>query len=359
RVRRGGFDLQVEAALGATATGLFGPSGAGKSTLLLALAGLVRADALRLVVGGEVVVDTAARVAPPAHRRRVGLVFQDHRLFPHRSVEANLRYGSAAPTGRGPDRDEPDRDEVIERLDLGPLLGAFPRALSGGQRQRVALGRALLAAPRILLLDEPFASLDRGLRLRIVPFLRDVRERYGLPMLVVGHDLADLFALTDETLLLDDGRLVGQGSPIELATSEDTLELLHDCGISVALPGRVVRRDEDGLAWVELEGERPREIACGDCDEAVGAAVEVVLRPEDVVLAAPPLDARLSLTNAFGGAVTRVTRTRRRCMITVDCGFRRPLLAEVTDRAVRALDLAPGAEVIALCKAQATRARSV
>ncbi|MEM9380172.1 MAG: ATP-binding cassette domain-containing protein [Planctomycetota bacterium] len=352
--RRGGFTLDVEVGLGATSTGLFGPSGAGKSTLLLALAGLVRPETLRLSVGGEVVVDTAAAVEPPAHRRRVGLVFQDHRLFPHRTVDANLCYGRASSAGSGP-----DRDEVVERLDLAPLLDARPTALSGGQRQRVALGRALLAAPRLLLLDEPFASLDRGLRLRIVPFLRDVRERYGLPMLVVSHDLADLFALTDETLLLDGGGVVGQGSPIDLATTEDTLELLHDCGISVALPGRVVRRDGDGLAWVELEGERPREIACGDCDEPVGAAVEVVLRPEDVVLAAPPLDARLSLTNAFDGVTARVTRTRRRCMITVDCGFRRPLLAEVTDRAVRALDLAPGSEVIALCKAQATRARSL
>ena len=354
RARRGAFTLDVEAQLEHGSTGVFGPSGAGKTTLLHALAGLVPADELRLVVGGETLVDSRGGRSVPPHRRRVGLVFQDHRLFPHRSVEANLRYGMRAGSGDGP-----DFDEVAALLELDGVMDRRPEHLSGGQRQRVALGRALLAAPRILLLDEPLASLDRGLRRQILPFLRRARERFDLPLLVVSHDLADLFALTDETLLIDGGRVAGQGAPTDLAAAEETLELLHDCGLVFALPGRVTRRDDDGLSWVELEGERPHEIACGDCQDPLGAQVEVVLRPDDVVLALPPLDARMSFTNAFEGRVERVTKTALRCMITIDCGFRGPLLAEVTERAVRSLGLEPGTSVIALCKAQATRTRGV
>jgi len=354
RAHRGDFTLDVEAQLEHGSTGVFGPSGAGKTTLLHALAGLVPVDELRLVVEGEVLVDTRGGKTPPPHQRRVGLVFQDHRLFPHRTVEVNLRYGM-----RDAGADAPTFDEVVSLLELGDLMGRRPEQLSGGQRQRVALGRALLAAPRLLLLDEPLASLDRGLRRQILPFLRRARERFDLPMLMVSHDLADLFALTDETLLMDRGRVAGQGTPTDLAAAEETLELLHDCGIVFALPGHVVRRDEDGLSWVELAGPRPHEIACGDCHDPLGAPVEVVLRPDDVVLALPPLEARLSFTNAFEGEVLRVTKTALRCMITIDCGFDGPLLAEVTERAVRSLGLEPGKSVIALCKAQATRTRGL
>jgi molybdate transport system ATP-binding protein len=352
RARRGGFSLDVDLALDGGATGVFGPSGAGKTTLLHALAGLVVADDLRLAVGGETVVDTAAGLAPAAHRRRVGLVFQDHRLFPHRTVERNLRYGEA-PGG-------PAFGEVVALLELEDLLDRRPGACSGGQRQRVALGRALLAAPRLLLLDEPLASLDRGLRRQILPYLRRVRERFDLPMLVVSHDLADLFALTDELVLVDGGRVVGRGTVSSLAASEDTLELLHDCGLVFALPGRVARRDDDGLTWVELDGHASdRAIASGDCSEEIGSAVDVLLRPDDVVLALPPLEGRLSFTNAFEGRIERITTTSARVLVTIDCGFAAPVLAEVTERAVRTLGLAPGVAVLALCKAQATRARGL
>lgn len=173
-VRRGDFRLEVDLLLGSGVTGITGPSGSGKSTLLHALAGLLPAEHLRLVLDGEVVVDTADGIEPPAHRRAVGLVFQDHRLFPHLTVEGNLGFGEG-PGGAV------DRAEVIELLELGELLGRHPRDCSGGQRQRVALGRALLAGPRLLLLDEPLSSLDRGLKRQVLPFLRRVHERFGLP----------------------------------------------------------------------------------------------------------------------------------------------------------------------------------
>lgn len=356
-VRRGGFTLDLDLRLGGGATGVFGPSGSGKSTLLHAIAGLLPSELTRVAVDGEVLVDSAAGASPPAHGRRVGLVFQDHRLFPHLSVLTNLRYGEAPGGGV-------DVDEVVDLLELGELLDRLPRECSGGQRQRVAIGRALLAAPRVLLLDEPLSSLDRGLKLQVLPFLRRVQERFRLPTLMVSHDLSDLLALTDELLLMDGGRAAGQGDLSTIAADQTAVELLAGSGLSFSLPGRMVRRDATGLGWVALagrEGGAPgdSEVACGDVTAEVGDDVEVILGPADIVLAVPPMDARLSLTNHLEGTVERVTRTEARCLVQVHCGLVAPVLAEVTERAVERLALAPGAPVVALFKAQATRARGL
>lgn len=352
-LRRGGFSLDVEATLDARSTGVFGPSGSGKTSLLLALAGLLPADDLRLAVDGQVLLDAAAGPLPPAHRRRIGLVFQDHRLFPHRSVAENLVYGRR-PGARGP-----SFDEVVALLDLSALLERRPRACSGGERQRVALGRALLAAPRLLLLDEPLASLDRGLKRQLLPYLRRVRDAWDLPLITVSHDLSELLGLTDGLLLMEDGRTAGTGPLTALVSDPSTLELLHDCGLVFALPGVVERREPEGLTWVTGDGPAGQLLACGNCDDPPGTPVEVLLRPEDVVLALPPLDARTSLTNRLPGRIASLTASSQRVLVTVDCGLAAPVLAEVTDRAVRDLGLRPGLEVLALYKAQATRTRSV
>jgi molybdate transport system ATP-binding protein len=365
-VRRGGFTLDLDLRLGRGATGVFGPSGSGKSTLLHAIAGLLPAEQMRVVVDGVVLVDSAAGLSPPAHGRQVGLVFQDHRLFPHLSVLSNLRYGESAASGV-------DLDEVVDLLDLRDLLERLPRDCSGGQRQRVAIGRALLAAPQLLLLDEPLSSLDRGLKLQVLPFLRRVQERFGLPTLMVSHDLSDLLALTDELLLVDGGRAAGQGDLSTIAADRGAVELLAGSGLSFSLPGRMVRRDGTGLGWVALtgrdgtapggpggpDGPGACEVACGEVAAEVGDDVEVILGPADIVLAVPPMDARLSLTNHLAGTVERVTRTAARCLVQVDCGLQGPVLAEVTERAVERLELSPGAPVVALFKAQATRARGL
>lgn len=350
-LERGDLALGVDLRLERPQTALFGRSGAGKTTLLHALAGLVPTRRTRLAVRGEVVVDTDTGLCPPTHRRRVGVVFQDHRLFPHLSVGANLTYGMQSVQG------PVSFDEVVELLELGALLDRRPNACSGGQRQRVALGRALLSNPRLLLLDEPLASLDRGLVRQILPYLRRIQEQWDLPMIAVSHDLEDLLSLTDDMVLLDAGQVAARGSIDALVADPDALELLHDRGLVFGLPGRVDRRDDDGLAWVQLESEVGIELACGDCRDAVDAPVDVLLRPEDVVLALPPLEARLSLTNHLPGRVRSITAGEHRQLVIIDCGLTAPVLAEVTARAVRRLGLAPGVEVIALVKAQATRTR--
>jgi molybdate transport system ATP-binding protein len=203
--QRGDFRLQAAAKVDAGATGICGPSGCGKTTLLALLAGLLRPQAGTLTFRGETLLDTASRSFVPAWQRHFALVFQDGQLFPHLSVQDNLLYGyrrRAAPERRF------ELPQVLEMLEIGPLVRRRPAQLSGGERQRVALGRALLCSPRMLLLDEPLASLDERLKEQILPFLRRVKDETGIPMLYVSHSRAEVDYLADRTLWLRDGRLI-------------------------------------------------------------------------------------------------------------------------------------------------------
>jgi molybdate transport system ATP-binding protein len=206
---QGGFRLHIAARLADPMTGVTGPSGSGKTMLLHLIAGLIRPIRGRIVVAGEVLEDTAARIHVPTHRRRVGLVFQHGRLLPHLTVEGNLRYGERLLTSS--DRRIAFTD-VVELLEIGPLLARRPAGLSGGERQRVALGRALLASPRVLLLDEPLASLDQRLKQQVLPYLRRVLMELRIPFLYVSHDIAEIRSLTGEIVTIEEGRIVGRES---------------------------------------------------------------------------------------------------------------------------------------------------
>ncbi len=203
--RRGGFAINAAAQLGAGATAIYGPSGCGKSTLLALLAGLLAPHRGTVRFRDELLVDTDRGVFVPAWRRHFALVFQDGQLFPHLSVRDNLLYGFRR-------REAGERrlqlDHVLELLEISPLVARRPAQLSGGERQRVALGRALLCSPRLLLMDEPLASLDERLKRQILPFLRRVKDDTGIPVLYVSHAMAEVDYLADRTLLLEEGRLV-------------------------------------------------------------------------------------------------------------------------------------------------------
>jgi molybdate transport system ATP-binding protein len=193
-------------------TALFGPSGSGKTSIVAMIAGLSRPDRGRIAIGGEVLFDSAQDVDVPPHRRGVGYVFQDGRLFPHLSVARNLDYGRWM---SGKARDEAQVKHVTELLDIGHLLKRRPGALSGGERQRVALGRALLMQPRLMLLDEPLASLDAARKSEILPYFQRLRDETKLPMIYVSHDPNEVKALASRVVLLDDGRVKAAGG-IEL-----------------------------------------------------------------------------------------------------------------------------------------------
>jgi molybdate transport system ATP-binding protein len=195
-------------------TGLFGASGAGKTSLINVLAGLLTPDRGSIAVDGETLDDTAAGVHVPPHRRRIGYVFQDARLFPHLDVRQNLDYGRRM--NRIAD-DPAQRRRVTDLLDIGHLMDRRPGKLSGGERQRVALGRALLSKPRLLLLDEPLGSLDEGRKIEILPYLVRLRDEAGVPMVYVSHDAAELRQVATQIVMLQRGRVTSFGAVKVLA----------------------------------------------------------------------------------------------------------------------------------------------
>ena len=201
-----------EAAGGATA--LFGPSGAGKTSLINMVAGLLRPNRGRIVLDGETLFDAAKRIDVPAWRRRIGCVFQEGRLFPHLSVRHNLDYGRWMGSH---DADPAAFAHVVELLDIGALLDRRPGKLSGGERQRVAVGRALLMRPRLLLLDEPLASLDEARKADILPYLERLRDEAKVPMIYVSHDAAEVKRIASRVVRLDGGKVTAAGGAELLA----------------------------------------------------------------------------------------------------------------------------------------------
>lgn len=206
----GEFSIEACFASEGRVTGLFGASGAGKTSLINIIAGLLRPDRGVIVIDGETLDDTANRVHVPAHLRRIGYVFQDARLFPHLDVRQNLDYGRRM--NRLAD-DAAQRRHVTDLLDIGSLLDRRPGRLSGGERQRVALGRALLAQPRLLLLDEPLGSLDEERKLEILPYLVRLRDEANVPMVYVSHDAGEMRQLATQVVMLRRGRVTAFGGP--------------------------------------------------------------------------------------------------------------------------------------------------
>jgi len=206
--RLGEFVVEASFASEGRVTGLFGASGAGKTSLINMIAGLLRPDRGRISIDGETLDDTAASVRVPVHRRRIGYVFQDARLFPHLDVRQNLDYGRRM--NRLAD-DAAQRKRVTGLLDIGHLLDRRPGRLSGGERQRVALGRALLSRPRLLLLDEPLGSLDEERKVEILPYLVRLRDEAGIPMVYVIHDASEMRQLASQVVMLQRGRVTALG----------------------------------------------------------------------------------------------------------------------------------------------------
>jgi molybdate transport system ATP-binding protein len=204
----GEFTLEASFTSEGRVTGLFGASGAGKTSLINMIAGLVKPDRGTIALDGETLDDSATGLHVPPHRRRIGYVFQDSRLFPHLNVSQNLDYGRRM---NRLDYDPVQQKRVIDLLDIGNLLDRRPGKLSGGERQRVAFGRALLSKPKLLLLDEPLGALDEGRKLEILPYLVRLRDEAGIPMVYVSHDAAELRQLATQIVMLKGGRITAFG----------------------------------------------------------------------------------------------------------------------------------------------------
>ena len=352
-VRHGfpGFTLDAEFQAPPGVTALFGRSGSGKSTLVNAVAGLLRPDRGRIAVDGTVLLDTDAGMAVPVHRRRMGYVFQDGRLFPHLTVRQNLGYGRwFAPKGPGA-----DVARIVDLLGIGALMDRRPGALSGGEKQRVAIGRAILSNPRLLLMDEPLAALDEARKAEILPYLERLRDELRLPILYVSHSVAEVARLATTIVLLDGGRVVASGPASEVMADPAMAPVmgLHKAGAMI--PARVVAQEPDGLTRLETGGGPlwlPRVPA------PAGTVLRLRILAQDVMLAVE----RPTGISALNILEARVEEIRRGegpgAMVLLRVGEDR-LLARITQRSVTALGLAPGRPVFAVLKAVSVAQESI
>jgi molybdate transport system ATP-binding protein len=328
---------------------LFGRSGCGKTTVVDLIAGLRRADAGRIEIDGVTLLDSARGVAVPAERRRVGYVFQDGRLFPHLDVRGNLAYGQRR-AGRAGVR--VGFAEVVELLGLDALLARRVHQLSGGEKQRVALGRALLAQPRLLLLDEPLAALDQARREEVLPYLERLRDELALPMLLVTHDYDEVLRLATHMVLMDGGRLLAQGPPAQLSLAPELRAIVGPEAIGAVLEGVVAAVDAGaGLARVDVAGGA-LSIEAGAL--AAGQRVRLQLLARDLILATERPRA-LSVRNALAGRVTAIEADgAHAALVHVDAGGT-PVIVRVTAQAAGELALQPGLAVWVLVKAVTLR----
>lgn len=300
--RSSGFRLEASfAAPAAGVTALFGRSGCGKTTLIQLVAGALRPDRGRIAVGGETFVDTAAGIFLPMERRGIGYVFQDARLFPHMSVETNLRYGErrarrarTIPFGA-----------VVEMLGIAHLLKRRPHTLSGGERQRVAIGRALLSQPRLLLMDEPLASLDEMRKGEILPYLERLRDEFRLPILYVSHSVEEVLRLSDAVAVLAEGRVLAFGPLADVLSRPDLLPVLGRFDLGTIFDCTVTANDEDlGLSTVSFADGALRVPLVG---RPVGARARARIRSRDVSLSlSRPID--VSVTNRLSGTISAIRR---------------------------------------------------
>ncbi|MGF1502322.1 MAG: molybdenum ABC transporter ATP-binding protein [Paracoccaceae bacterium] len=351
RHRLGGFELDAAFDAPAGVTVLFGRSGSGKTTIANAVAGLLRPASGRIALGEHVLLDTARRIALPAHRRRVGYVFQDARLFPHLSVRQNLLYGRRFARDRA---GAAEIARIVEMLGLGPLLDRRPGALSGGERSRVALGRALLSSPALLLADEPLAALDEARKAEILPYFERLRDEIAVPILYVSHAAAEVARLATTVIAIDRGRVVGQGPAAEVLADPSVMP----AGVRAAgaVFEAVVRvHHGDGLTELDAGGVA---LLLPRVAQPPGRRIRIRIPATDVILARTRPE-RLSALNVVPGVVERVRPGEGPGALVSLRTKAGPLLARVTKRSAEALALAPGVVCFAVVKSVAVAPEDV
>ena len=331
-------------------TAIFGTSGAGKSTLINLVAGLHQPDRGRIAVGQTVFYDAATRTVLPVERRGLGYVFQDARLFPHLTVRGNLEYGRRR-VGRHTSGATVSFDSTVALLGIAPLLDRKPHTLSGGERQRVAFGRALLAQPRLLLMDEPLASLDGPRKAEILPYIERLRDEFAIPILYVSHSLDEVLRLATTLVLVDRGRIVTAGPINDVLLDEGARPFFAGAEPGALVYARVDSHDEryqlTTLACDRFTLRVPR------VDLAVGTQIRLRIPAREVALAlARPSD--VSILNRIEGEVETIDAHAAshpaHALVTVRIGAATRLVVTITRESAERLALVPGLRVWCLVK---------
>lgn len=354
--RFGDFALEARFEAPAGVTALFGRSGSGKSTVIHAVAGLLRPDQGQITLSGRRLFDAGAGLMVPPHRRRIGCVFQDARLFPHLTVRQNLFYGRWFAGRRRAGAAQPiDPDRVLALLGITGLLDRRPGTLSGGERQRVAIGRAILSEPEFLLMDEPLAALDEPRKAEILPYLERLRDDLGLPILYVSHSVAEVARLATTVVVMEAGRVLTTGPAAAVMADPAMAPVMGLREAGALISARVVGHEGDGLTRLESAGGPiwlPRVAALP------GAVLRLRILAQDVMLATtrPSGISALNILSArvddirMGEGPGAIVRLRMGSEV---------LLARVTRRSVQALGLSAGAQVHAVLKSVSVAQDSV
>ena len=342
------FTLDCDVTFEAGATSVFGPSGSGKTTLLNCIAGLTRPDSGQIAVMGTTIFSTTERRVVPPEKRRFGYVFQSSALFPNMNVRKNILYGyHLTPV----EQRTTDPEQLYDLFDLTRLLDRSVDTLSGGERQRVALARALATSPRMLLLDEPLASLDVSFKGAIIRYLNRVRQELQTPMIYVSHSISEVVALAEEMLVLSEGKPVAQGPPSEVLVRPDVGTMADYGSLENLLDATVVeRRQEQGLTVIDVGGV---ELAAPEVDARPGDLLTVSIRAGDIILTLD-VPTRISAQNILPGRIKAIHAQGPRVIAHVDVGA--VLVVELTPRAVADLALREGTQVYLIVKSNSVLA---
>ncbi len=339
-----GFTLDVAFETDAAITALFGPSGSGKTSVLEAIAGTRAVQRGRIAVGDRVLFDSEASINVSVHKRRLGIVFQDLLLFPHLTVSRNLGFAKARA------RDGITCERVATLLDLTPLLDRYPVALSGGERQRVAIGRALLSSPELLLLDEPLAALDDGLKFRILGYLERVVGEWDIPTVFVSHGQAEVRRLAEWVVALEGGRVVQSGTPNDVLSSAGALGFAAD-----AAPMNLLRCDSVSGSPEQPTAAIGRNRLTLPRGVAATGTVYVEVAPDSILLSRKRVTG-MSARNQLDGHVLRIVPVGGACFVGMDVG--QVLWAKTTQSAMDDLRLREGDAVTCVIKTQSLRVMS-
>lgn len=342
--RLGAFALEAAFESSGRLTALFGPSGSGKTSLVNIIGGLIRPDRGTVVTDGRTLIDTGVGTILPKHKRRIGYVFQDARLFPHMTVRQNLTYGrffapSAERSG--------DISGVVDLLGIGHLLDRRPGALSGGEKQRVAIGRALLSSPKLILMDEPLASLDEQRKAEIMPYIERLRDETRTPIVYVSHSLAEVSRLATDLVVLDKGKVRASGTTSEILRHLDLLPE-EDRGEGGAILDMTVIARDDIFGMTTL-GSPAGHMKITGLAAAPGAVVRVRIRARDVIVATEEPKG-LSALNVLPGKIVAIeSGDGPFADVTIDCGGQ-PIAARITRQSSDLLGLAVGKPAFAVIK---------
>lgn len=346
-----GFSLDISFNAPPGLTVLFGRSGSGKTTIANAVAGLLCPQAGRIAVEDHVLFDSAAQINIPTHQRRLGYIFQEARLFPHLNVRQNLTFGRwfTAKTNRSE-----SFDRVVDLLGIGPLLSRQPGALSGGEKQRVAIGRALLADPKLIIADEPLAALDEQRKAEIIPYFERLRDEHAIPILYVSHSATEVARLATSVVALKDGKVARQGSAAEVLGDPTILPTgVRDAG--AVLDAKVFAHHDDGLSELDANGTR---FLVPQITHAKGTAVRLRIAAHDVILSSSKPQ-NLSALNIVKGEIIHLHTGNGPGAIVSLKTPAGTILARITRRSALALNLAPGAVCYAIIKSVAIAPQNV